>query len=271
MEELFLGSLPWVPVAMLPIVALLWAPTLGVRGRIGWIAVNAAAAALLLADLIVFDHSGSTTLDVPTVFERGADGEVHVWIVDTVTGPLWWWHVAAAFYFGFAALILLACLRREVRAPRPVLAAVFVFGYALAGRLDFEHFAAPVGLVWALGVTSVCLLTAPFFGYWCGRRGFGFGRFLLSALLANVIQRALLVAASLVATMGELGSHLDVHLVTDAAVPFFGPTEFETPLAAWSHLILLMHLGFVPPAMTLVGVVFGLLPWWVGRGRPDAA
>ncbi len=270
MEHLFWQSLPFVAPLLLPILALLATPWWRERARTITAALLALVALGLLADVAIFDHSHDLTLEVPSVFGRGAGSRLHVWVVDVVTAPVWHWHVVVAGYFGLAALVVFARRKRPAAPPEPETMAVSLFCYALAVRLLLEKAAAHVELVWALGTSATCLAIAPFFGLACGRRGYGFLRFAGALFLANLVQRILLVAVSWWATTRQLGTHLDVHRVTDVAPPGLGEITLTDAAQAWRDCILMPQLTFALGTTVVVSLLLGVVPWWLGRRRAPA-
>ena len=267
MDELLQKSLPFVLPALAPVLAMLAAPLLGVRLRRLVAAGLALVPAGLLLDLLLCEHGGTLRLEVPSVFARGESAEPFVFTVDVVEAPVWQWHVVAAVYFAVAALCVIAVRGPRPRTPRPAALAVLVFAWALAARLALEKTAAHVGIVWALGTTATSLTALPFVGWYAGARGLGVAGFARAVLLAALLQRALLAAVGLVATLGGLGTHLDVRAVTDLALPGIGVVEPDGPFAAWLWAIFVPQLVLALLATAVLGLVLGAVPFWLAKRR----
>ncbi|HEX6810338.1 MAG TPA: hypothetical protein VF384_01830 [Planctomycetota bacterium] len=265
MDELLSNSLIFFGPALLPAVAMLWAPSLGRRGRLFWAAVLGFIAVGFVVDVLVLDHSGEYTLEVPNAFGRAGAPNGHVWVVDKVTAPAWQWHITTAVFLGLAALFLFVRRGKAPAAPSPVATAVGVSAFYLAFRLALEKTAAPKEIAWAVGVMPASLLILPVFAWYCGRLGYNSKRFLKSLLYMVLLQRVLLVGVGYFATTRTLGTHLDVHVVTDTELPFFGERKFATPLEAWTWAVLVPQLTFALFFMTATGIVLGVLPWWLAR------
>jgi hypothetical protein len=265
------GSWPFILPGLLPVVAQLHTPLLARRGRLVWALLLGAIALLFVADVLTFDHTGLHTLEVSTLFERGTDGELHRWVIETITQPVWQWHIAVALWFGVTAVLVWLVRDREPRAPNPVPLAVVAFAWALVARLALEKSAAPQEIVWAVGVSTASPAIALFFGWHCGARGLGFGRLALYLLLANVLQRVLLVAIGYIATTRELGTHLDTHSVTEMTIPGQGVVALQGGVHTWTRTLLVPQLTFLVVFTTVAGLVVALLPWWLARRRAAAA
>lgn len=270
MEELIQKSLVFVGPVMAPIFVMMLAPLLKKRARTVLSALMGLVVLGFLGDLVVDDHSHLLQLDVPTVFGRGADSELFVWTAETVTARAWHWHIVAAAYFALAGLLAFAGRNREPKVPQPVVAAVLMFAIALATRLTLEKTACHVGIVWALGTSTAGFVISVFFGFYAGARGLSFGRFFKTLFLANLLQRLLLCAVGYVMTLQNLGTHLDVTVVTDIAPPGIGEIVIESPTQGWLYGILMPQMTFALVMSTIVGVVLGALPYWLGRRRAKA-
>lgn len=268
MEELVRASFPFYPVLLLVALMLCLAPHLGVRGR-----TTVAVLMLLVTvgfglDILILDHSEPQTLEVPNVLPRGPESDPHTWIVDKVTAPAWHWHVATMIAFAVPGVLLLLLARRAPALPHPLLMPVLVFWFFLAMRLGLEKTAAPVEIVWAIGGTPSLLMTLPFLGYWCGRRGTSFGRFVGMLAIVGYLQRLPILVWGWYATTRELGTHLDTHLVTD--MNFFGEVKFEDAYDAWLWPTGIPHCTIWILTTIVFGVVLGSLPLWLGRRRAAA-
>lgn len=266
MGEMLRQCLPFVLPGLLPVLALLHVPLVRRRGRIAWAALLGTIAVLFLVDLAVLDHSGTSTLRVTTFF-GGDDGEPRAMVVDEVTAPHWHWHVAASVWFAVVA-VYAWLVRDGAPGPRwPVGVAVAAFAWALVGRLALEKTAAPAEIVWAVGVTAASFAIMPFFGWYCGRRGLSFGGFAVLWLLANVLQRLVLVAVAWVATTRALGTHLDVHGIPAITVPLRGRIELRDADAAWLHAMAMPQLTFALAMTFVIGLLLGGLAWRIARRR----
>jgi hypothetical protein len=267
--ELLRDSLPFVLPGLLPVLALLHVPLLGRRGRIAWALLLLAIAIAFVGDVLLLDHSGLSTLQVTTLFGRGDEGTVTPFVVETVTAPAWHWHVAAALWFGLVGVR--SWLQRNrppaSRSPNPVPIAVLAFAWALAGRLALERTAAPGPVTWAVGVSAASFAILPFFGWYCGRAGHGFVRFAGLLLLANFVQRVLLVAVGFVMTTRGLGTHLDTSGVPEITAPGMGRVVFTDATHAWTYTMLIPQLTFALAMTWVLGLVVGALPWYLARRR----
>jgi len=269
MEELLRASLPFVGPVLAPIFVVLLAPLLHRCGRTVMAGLMALVAVGLIADVLVFDHSELYELEVPSVFGRGEGDAVQmfVWVTDLVEAPAWQWHLVAACYFAVAGLWAFVGRARPPRVPAPVVTAVLVFAFALLVRLLLEKTAAHVGIVWALGTSAAGFVISLFFGYYAGRRGVSVARFFGAFALANLLQRALLVAVGYVLTTQHLGTHLDVTAITDITPPGIGPIQIESPTHGWMVCLLVPQMTFALVMATITGFVLGLLPFVFGRRR----
>lgn len=270
MDELFGNSLPFFAPALFPAIALLLAPSLGRRGRTLLAGALAFVAVGFVVDVLAIDHSEEYTLEVPNAFGRTGEEDPHVWIVDTVKAPAWHWHIATTVFMGFAALFLFLRRGRAPAAPRPVATAIGVSLFYLAYRLALEKTAAPQPITWAVGVMPASFVILPFFGWHCGRSGWDFKRFVKNLLYMILLQRVAIVGVSYFATTRALGTHLDVHVVTDIAVPVVGEKKLTSPLEAWFWAELVPQLTFAIVFMAVIGIVLGVLPWWLARRRAPA-
>lgn len=267
MGELLSRAWVFVLPGLLPILALLHMPLVGRRGRTAWAIALGVVAIAFLVDLLIFDHSGTHTLQVKTFFGRGDPPEPHPFVVDEVMAPAWHWHVAASIWFAAIAAYAWLVRGRAPQPPRPVVISVAAFTWALVGRLALEKTAAPEEIVWAVGVSTASFAIALFFGWYCGMRGFGFGRFAAALLLANVLQRLVVVAVAYFATTRALGTHLDTHTITEIAVPMVGTMRFTDATDAWVRTALVPQLTFALLMTFVVGIVLGVLPWRLARRR----
>ncbi|MEO6595769.1 MAG: hypothetical protein ABIP94_13540 [Planctomycetota bacterium] len=265
MAQLLLDSLPFLAPALLPALLLLTFGSLGRRGRTVCAMLLALPAMGLLGDVLLFDHSLTHTLEVPNVFGRGPEGKPYVWILDEVNAPAWQWHVTAAAFLAAAALLIFGRRNRPAATPQPVLAAVAVSIYYLALRLALEKTATPVGIVWAVGASPASLVILPMFAWHCGRRAYGFKRFVVNLLAMLVLQRLVIVAFSYFATTKSWGTHLDVHRITDLALPAMSERVLTSPVQAWTWTILVPQMTLLLVFGLVFGIVLGTLPWWLAR------
>jgi hypothetical protein len=113
-------------------------------------------------------------------------------------------------------------------------------------------------------------MTLPFLGYWCGRRGTTFGRFVAMLLVAALLQRLPILVWGWYATTRGIGTHLDVHLVTDMIFRPFGEQKFDDVFDAWLWTTAIPHCTIWILATLVLGVVLGVLPLWLGRRRAAA-
>ncbi len=275
MGELLSRTWPFLLPALLPILALLHVPLAGRRGRTVWALLLGVVAVGFLVDIAVVDHSGSDTVQVKNMFPRGPDEKTHAWVVDEVTAPHWQWHVVVSIWFGVIAAYSWLVRNRAPAAPQPIARAVIVFVSVLAARLALEKTAAHEEVVWAVGVNWAMLVIALFFGWYCGSRGYSFGRLALQLLIANAICRAILVTVGFFATTGARGTHLDVGKITDFNSPVGPEVVFAEPpdlVDRWMRLLLVPQTIFVV-MFTIVGLLLGALPWHLARRRmaPAAA
>jgi hypothetical protein len=265
MPDLIAASLPFLLPALLPGLVLLLAPLLAARGRTVVAAAMLVVAGGFVVDVLVIDHSDVSTLEVPNVFPRG-DGSPHTWIVARESAPHWHWHVFVAAMLATAALVLLLRRRRSPGVRHPILHAALVFWFYLALRLGLEKCAADVRIIWAAGATPALLLILPFFGYYCGSLGVGFGRFVGSLLLLGWLQRLPLVLFGYVASTQQLGTHLDTHLVTELGTSWAGERTFGGDAAqGWFWLTLVPHFTFWVVFTVIAGVLLGFVPWRLAK------
>ncbi len=250
---------------MLPAIALLLSRSLGSRGRTLWAALLGLIAMGFVVDVLVSDHTALHTLEVPNAFRRAAESQPHVWIVDEVTAPVWQWHVTVAAFLGLAALFLFVRRGRASATPQPVVAAVGVSVFYLALRLALEKTAAPVEIVWAVGASPASFVILPFFAWHCGRRVYGFARFVKNLALMLLLQRLVIVVVAYFATTRSLGTHLDTHRVTEVALPGMSERVLTDPLEAWIWTMLIPQLTYFVVFGVVFGIVLGVLPWWLAR------
>jgi hypothetical protein len=147
-----------------------------------------------------------------------------------------------------------------------------VFLYYLALRLGLEKTAAHEELVWAAGGTFALFVILPFFGWYCGRRGQGFGKFVRQLLAVAFAQRLPLVAFAYFATTRHLGTHLDTHVVTDIAPPGFGEQKLVSDFDRWLWPTAIPHLSLWIVLTLVAGLVLAVPAWLVAkRVRPAPA
>ena len=156
---------------------------------------------------------------------------------------------------------------RQPGARHPVAIAVVAFSWALAARLGLEKSAAPEEIVWAVGVSAASIAIMRFFGWYCGARGDRFGRFVLAWFVANVLQRLELVAVGYFATTQALGTHLDIHTIPGITAPIIGDMKFTDATDAWLRAVAVPQLTFALGMTFVLGLVLGVLPWYVARRR----
>ena len=271
MDELISNSLPFFLPALLPAIALLLAPSLGRRGCTLWALLFGLVAVGFVVDVLLSDHSHVETLEVKNAFGRTGAEEGHVWIVDTVAAPAWHWHVATTVFMGLLALFFFVRRGKAPSTPRPVATAVGVSLFYLAYRLALEKTAAPQPITWAVGVMPALFVILPFFGWHSGRSAWGFKRFVGNLLYMVLLQRVAIVAVAYFATTRTLGTHLDVHSVTDILLPVVGERKLTTPIEAWVWAMLVSQLTLALVFVSVAGIVLGVLPWWLARRRAPAA
>jgi hypothetical protein len=269
-HELLRDSWPFFVPALLPAIALLTAGSLPQRGRTIWAVLLALPALGLVGDVLLFDHSFVHTLEVPNVFGRGPRADPHVWILDEAKAPAWLWHVAAAAFLAGAALWIFVRRKRPPGPPPPIAAAFAVSLYYLALRLTLEKTAAPIGIVWAVGTTPALVVILPLFAWHCGRRGHDLKRWVRGLGIVVLLQRLTIVAISYVATTQELGTHLDVHRLTDLSFPGKKERVVTGAVDAWAWAVALPQLTLWWVASLVLGFALGLLPWWLARRRAAA-
>ena len=246
---------------------MLLSPSLGRRGRTLWAAALAFIAVGFVVDVLAIDHSEEYTLPVKNVLPRKGVEDGHVWIVDTVKAPAWHWHIATTVFMGLAALYLFVRRGKAPAAPRPVATAIGVSLFYLAYRLALEKTAAPEPITWAIGVMPASLVILPFFGWHSGRNAWDFKRFVGNLLYMILLQRVAIVAVGYFATTRDLGTHLDVNLVTDITLPPFGERKLTNPHEAWFWTTAVSQLTFAFVFTVVMGIALGVLPWWLARRR----
>lgn len=265
MPPIFIAALPFLAIALAPALFVLVAPFVTVRTR-------AILAGLLLLvalgfglDIALIDHSGITTLDVPNVFFAADSGQPREWTVARESAPAWAWHACVIAWFGAFGLWLLAHRRRIAVPQRPVLLGTVLFLSYLAVRLGLEKCAAPREIVWATGSAPVLVLLLPFVGWHAGRARYSAGRWAAALLRMALLQRLPIIAFGYAATTRQLGTHLDTHVITDMR-GVFGPRHFAgDAVETWLWTIAVPHATVWIAITLLLGLVLGLVPWWLGR------
>ncbi|HLQ37067.1 MAG TPA: hypothetical protein VK348_04660 [Planctomycetota bacterium] len=271
MKELLQAALPFLLPALLPALLLLFAPLWGSRARTVSGIVLLVLGAGFVVDVLTSDHSQPRALTVPNVFPRGPLAEPYEWLLATETAPAWQYHIWLAAVLMVPALVLLLRRKRAPHAPSPVLYCIGIFLFYEVARLGLEKTAAPVGLVWAVGASPALLLSLPFFGWYCGLQGVGFGRFLGRLLLLGYLQRLPLVALAYVATTRALGTHLDTHTLTDIHLRPFAERQFPgDPVASWLWPTCVPQLTMWILITLVAGIVLGTGPLLVARRRSAA-
>jgi len=267
MPELVSAAMPFFPVVLLTALLLCLAPQLARKGRITIAVLFLFVPLGFGIDLLLFDHSGVHTLEVPNFFPRGPDAEPHRWVTETVVEPAWKWHVCVMIAYAIPGLLLLLRAGRAPAVPNPLLMPVLVFWFFLATRLGLEKTAAPEEIVWAVGATPSLLVTLPFLGWWCGRRGMKFGRFVGMLLGCALLQRLPIVVWGWFATTKQLGTHLDTHVVTDISLPGIGPRQLVDAYDAWLWPTAIPHLTLWIVVTLVAGIVLGSGPRWFAARR----
>lgn len=276
MDELVQEALPYFGVVFVPAFLLCLAPLLATRGRVVIGLLFLLVPVGFGIDLLLSDHSQPRTLQVPNVFPRGPHAEavggpvapasLHTWIVAQETAPASHWHLFLAALFAIPGLLLLLRRDRERSIPNPIVHLTLVFLFFVVARLGLEKTAAPAAIVWAVGATPTLLVTLPFFGLYCGRRGCTFGKFCRQLVLAALSQRLPLIVFAYYATTHSLGTHLDTHVVTDIDLPLFGERKLENAFDTWLWPTLIPQLTVWIVVTVVAGIALGLLPrWWSSR------
>jgi hypothetical protein len=269
MDEALRAALPLFPLTLAPAVLLSFAHVTRGRTRLLLALPLLVVALAFVVDILVISHDHTNTLDVVNVFPRGASGEPYTWIVANASAPAWHWHVVVAAVLGVPALGVL--MRRGSAPPNPVAYGVAMFLLYLAARLGLERAAASPALVWATGATPALLVALPFFGWFAGLRRYSFRKFVGALLLTALLQRGMLIGFGYYATTCRTGTHLDTHRITDAWAPIVGSKQFDDPIEGWAMLTLMPHLTFWIIITMVAGIVLGVLPWWLARGRAARA
>lgn len=265
MPPIFLEALPFLPLTLAPAVFALLAPFVGARTRTVFGLLLLLVAVGFAADVALFDHSATYSLDVPNVFLSADTGQPKEWVVAHESAPAWAWHVCVIVWFGAFGGWLLASRARVWQPRSPVPGATLLFLVYLAVRLALEKTAAHRGVVWATGSAPALVVLLPFFAWHAGRAGYSAARWVRALLVMAFLQRLPLIAFGYFATTRHLGTHLDTHLVGDMRGLFgarhFGGDAVETWL--WTTGVPHSTLWV---AITLgLGVVLGLVPWLLGR------
>jgi hypothetical protein len=268
MPELSGNARPLVPFALVPALLVLLAPLCGRRARTAFAALLAIVAAGFVIDMLVLDHTHEHTLAVPNVFPRGPAAEPHRWTIESVTAPAWHWHVWIAFMLLLPAVILFVRRDRAPGAPRPAPFAAGVFLYYLVLRLGLEESAASEAVVWAAGSTFALLLMLPFVGWYCGRRGHGFARFVGALLSMAFLQRLPLVVLGFVATTRHLVTHLDTHVVEDIAFRGIGELRLDGDFERWLYPTAIPHLSLWVVLTLVAGLLLGTPAFFLARRKP---
>jgi hypothetical protein len=265
MPTLFVEALPFLGPALVPALFVLLAPLAGHRTRAMFGALLLLGAAGLLADIALFDHSSTATLEVPNVFFDADTNEPREWVVATESAPAWAWHVVVAGWLALHGAWLLARANRPAAAPHPVVHGAGLFLIYLAVRLALEKTAAHRPIVWAVGAVPALVAMLPFLGWYAGARGQAFGRFVRALVLLAFVQRIPLIVWGWFATTRQLGTHLDTHRVGSMR-GLFGPKHFDgDPMQAWIWTTLLPHSTLWIAITVVAGIVLGTLPWWAAR------
>jgi hypothetical protein len=271
MPDLLGKALPLIPFALIPALLLLLAPLGSRRARLATASVLGVFALGFVVDVLATDHSQALTLAVPNFFPRGPEGEPHQWTTETVTAPAWHYHLWLAAMLLLPAVLLFARAGRAPGTPSPVLHGAGVFLYYLVLRLGLEKTAAHDVIVWATGSAVAMLLILPFFGWYCGRRGYGFGRFAGQLLLLALLQRLPLIAIAGAATMLHLGTHLDTHVVEDIWMPGAGSKPLASDFERWFYPTVFPHLTIWVLLTIVAGLLLGVLPFILARRRQATA
>src|SRR5690606_33603142 len=120
---------------------------------------------------------------------------------------------------------------------------------------------APEGIVWAVGGTVALLAILPFVGWYCGRRGDGFRKFVGQLVLMALLQRVPLVALAFVATTQHLGTHLDTHLVEEIRLPGLGDVVLGSDLERWLYPTGIPQLSLWLLVTLVWGLALGAVPF----------
>lgn len=267
MQQLIEAARPYIALACAFALLLCLAPLLASRGRTILAAVLGLVPIGLVIDVLVKDHTAEHVLEVPNYFGRQGETEPHRWVTDTVAAPAWHWHMCLAALAAVPALWLFARRRRPAGPPNPILHLWLVFVFFLGLRLGLERTAAPAEVVWGVGVNPTLLVALPFFGFYCGRSGVGFAGLIGRLLLCGLLQRVVVVVWSWFATTRQLGTHLDMHTVTDIELPLVGAPPMTTAAERWFWAVAVPQMTLFLVITLVAGIVLGALPWWWGRRR----
>jgi hypothetical protein len=120
-------------------------------------------------------------------------------------------------------------------------------------------------------LTYASFAILPLFGWLCGKRGFGFGRYLKNLVLTVFLQRLAIVVVAFFATTRSLGTHLDTHSVTDIRLPGIGSRTLTTPMDAWIWTMLVSQLTYAVVFSAVMGLVLGIVPWAIAKRRAAPA
>jgi hypothetical protein len=271
MQKLFLDALPFTGITCFFALLLCLAPLWGTKTRTTIGVLFLLIAVGFTADVLITDHTGIHTLEVPNFLKRAGEKEPHRWVTAVVEAPAWRWHVFMTLLMAIPGTLLLLRRRRVPAVPVPVLHFWLVFVFFFVARLGLEKSGAPVEIVWGVGVTAPLLVMLPFFGFYCGRHGYTFVRFLVMLLLGGLLQRMVVAGWAWLATTEQLGTHLDTHGVTDIELPILGERKLTDAYEQWLWGTAVLHLVFWQVTTVVAGVVLGGLPYWWGKRRADAA
>jgi len=257
------------------VLLLCLAPLLAARGRtvIGVLLLLVPVG--FVADVLVSDHSKPSKSEVPNAFEvvkppAGEEGP-HLFVLETVEAPPSHYHLFLAAIVAIPALLILLRRNRHRSAPNAVWHAMLVSLFVLAVRIGLEKTGAHAKDYWDVGLDSMLIVILPFFGLYCGRQGYRFGMFVRLLVLLALLQRLAIVVWSYFATMHQLGSHYDMHLLDTREfgglkIPVFGVHQPETDFDKWLWPVLIPQLTGWIVVTVVMGIVLGAVPrWWSSR------
>jgi hypothetical protein len=261
------------------VVLLCLAPLVAARGRtvIGVLLLLVPLG--FIADVLVRDHSTPSKSEVvnpfpvvnPPVKEGVKEEGPHLFVLETVEAPPSHYHLFLAAIVAIPALLILLRRNRQRAAPNAVWHAMLVSLFVLAVRIGLEKSGAPAPVYWGVGLDGMLLVILPFFGLYCGRQGHYFGMFVRMLVLLALLQRLAIVVWSYFATMHQLGSHFDMHLLETRELgglklPIFGVHQPETDFDRWLWPVLIPQLTVWIVLTVIAGIVLGTLPrWWSSR------
>jgi hypothetical protein len=265
-SDLLRESLVYLPATLAPLLLALLYPLAspGVRRTL---ALLMGTFAITLVGLALWKKDQILQLEVTNPFFDTEAGAPRVYVTGHSEAPYWHWCAAGAALVLLPALLMALRAKKKPAVPSPVLYGGLCGLWYVAVRLAFEHYAAPKPILWATGINAALLLVLPFVGYWCGRRKASWKGFLGTLLLLGLFQRGVIVAVGWVMTTRHLGTHLDVHAIEKAKLPFSGEVVFKDVFEQWLRLICIPQLLPWIVTTVLAGLLLGALPFTLARAR----